>query len=78
MSHASQFHIYGRWVDPISSRPFNVIDPATEKTIDVLALGSAANVDRAVTAERAALPSFPRQEHGGFQHRPLTGDLFYG
>ncbi|MBX3028275.1 aldehyde dehydrogenase family protein [bacterium] len=60
MSHALQFYIDGRWVDPITPRTLAVIDPATEEAIAQISLGSAADVDRAVAAARAAFESFSR------------------
>ena len=58
MSHAQHFYIDGAWVDPLSSETLDVINPATEQPIATIALGGAADVDRAVTAARAALPAF--------------------
>jgi acyl-CoA reductase-like NAD-dependent aldehyde dehydrogenase/cation diffusion facilitator CzcD-associated flavoprotein CzcO/acetyl esterase/lipase len=54
MEHARQFYIGGRWVDPAGSRTSPVVDPATEQTIDTIALGEAADVDAAVAAARGA------------------------
>jgi aldehyde dehydrogenase (NAD+) len=58
MSHTRQFYIDGQWVDPISARPFDVINPATEEMAATINLGSAADVDRAVKAAKAAFPDY--------------------
>ena len=54
MSHALQFYIDGQWVDPLTPHTLDVINPATEEPIGRISLGSAADVDRAVAAARAA------------------------
>ncbi|MFP5462139.1 MAG: aldehyde dehydrogenase family protein [Gammaproteobacteria bacterium] len=54
-----KFYINGEWVDPVdSSRTLDVINPATEASAGRISMGSAADVDRAVKAARAAFPSF--------------------
>lgn len=58
MEHAHQFYIGGQWVDPIEPRTLEVIDPSTEEPCGSIAIGSAADVDRAVTAARRAFASF--------------------
>jgi aldehyde dehydrogenase (NAD+) len=55
-----QFYIDGRWVDPVTSQEFKVINPATEEVAGVISMGSAADVDRAVAAARRAFESFSR------------------
>jgi len=52
------FYIGGRWVR--SSRPdtIPVIAPATEESIAEIAMGTAADVDRAAAAARAAFPAY--------------------
>jgi len=59
-ANASKFYIDGNWVDPRSSQPLDVVNPATEKPIATIALGDTADVDRAVTAARKAFESFAR------------------
>jgi aldehyde dehydrogenase (NAD+) len=54
----TKFYIDGTWVDPVSSQLFDVVNPATEEIAGQISLGSAADVDRAVKAARAAFPSF--------------------
>ncbi len=53
-----KFYINGEWIDPIRPNDFAVINPATEKPIGTISLGSADDVDRAVTSARAAFASF--------------------
>ncbi|MFC0400648.1 aldehyde dehydrogenase family protein [Paraburkholderia rhizosphaerae] len=58
MSRVGQFYIDGKWVAPLAPDWFDLIDPATEVRFDQLALGNAADVDRAVAAARRAFPSY--------------------
>lgn len=58
MLDLQQFYIHGQWLDPLESRTQQVINPATEQPIATISLGSAADVDRAVTAARAAFDHF--------------------
>ena len=58
MSHNLQFYIDGEWVDPVSPRTLDVINPATEQPFTQIAIGTAADVDRAVSAARRAFESF--------------------
>jgi aldehyde dehydrogenase (NAD+) len=53
-----KFLIDGQWVDPAERRTMDVINPATEKVCGRIALGSAADVDKAVRAARRAFESF--------------------
>ena len=39
-----QFYIDGKWVDPIEPRALEVIDPATEKPVGQISMGTAADV----------------------------------
>ncbi len=58
MPNATKFYIDGAWVDPISSRTLEVIDPSTEKPVATVALADQADVDRAVAAAKRAFESF--------------------
>ncbi|MFO1502603.1 MAG: aldehyde dehydrogenase family protein [Steroidobacteraceae bacterium] len=58
MTDTTLFYIDGKWVAPVTPRLLDVQNPATEKTIARISLGSQADVDRAVTAARAAFESF--------------------
>lgn len=53
-----QFYIDGKWVDPVTPHPFDVINPATEEVCGRISLGSAADVDIAVAAARRAFESY--------------------
>jgi aldehyde dehydrogenase (NAD+) len=53
-----KFYINGAWVDPITPRKLAVINPATEEVCGHVSNGSAADVDKAVTAARAAFETF--------------------
>jgi aldehyde dehydrogenase (NAD+) len=55
-----KFYIDGEWVEPAAPKPLDVINPATEQVCGRISLGSAADVDRAVKAARAAFPSYSR------------------
>ena len=65
MSHDLQFYIDGAWVDPIAPKTLDVIDPSTEEAFAKIAMGSAADVDRAVAAAKAAFPAFSRTSRAG-------------
>ncbi len=60
MSHNLQFYIDGGWVDPVTPNRLKVIDPSTEEPFTETSAGSAADVDKAVAAARAAFPGFAR------------------
>jgi len=53
-----QFYIDGRWVDPAEPKTAEVINPATEAVSGTIALGSPADVDKAVAAARKAFGSW--------------------
>ncbi len=56
--HQQQFYIGGQWVEPSSAARREVINPATEAPAGMIAMGAAADVDRAVAAAKAAFPAF--------------------
>ncbi len=58
MYNFSEFYIGGEWVEPAQPRSLAVTDPASEQQIGTISLGTAADVDRAVAAARAAFPAF--------------------
>ena len=60
MEHARQFFVDGVWTDPAVPALLDVIDPSTEEPFTKIAVGGAADVDRAVAAARAAFPAFAR------------------
>src|SRR5260221_13791333 len=77
MSREKQFFIDGGRVDPLGSEVLEVIDPATEEAFAEIAMGNEADVDRAVAAAKAAVPSFAlatKQDRRGLLRRAL--DLY--
>ncbi len=58
MSHNLKFFIDGTWVDPVTPRTTDVINPATEEAFTKISMGSAADVDIAVAAARRAFPAW--------------------
>ena len=59
MNALNLFYIDGRWVEPVGdSQRLDVVDPSTEQQVATLALGSEADVDRAIVAARQAFASF--------------------
>ena len=46
------FYIDGAWVKPLGSETLPVIDPATERTVATISLGTVADLDLAVVAAR--------------------------
>ncbi len=53
-----QFYIDGRWVDPVSPKTLDVVNPATEEVYGRISIGSAADVDKAVAAAVRAFDTF--------------------
>ena len=53
-----KFYINGAWVDPATPKTLAVINPATEQAAGHISMGSAADVDKAVRAARAAFASY--------------------
>jgi aldehyde dehydrogenase (NAD+) len=58
MREMLQFFIDGQWVDPVTPRQIDVINPATEEPCGRISLGSAADVDLAVAAAKRAETSY--------------------
>ena len=58
MVNRLQFYIDGAWVDPAVKKTMPVVNPATEEPLYDVALGSAADVDKAVAAARRAFETF--------------------
>jgi aldehyde dehydrogenase (NAD+) len=68
------FYINGAWVKPLVAKTLEVINPATERAYTKISLGSAADVDRAVAAAKAAFPAFSlttREERLGYLRKIL-------
>jgi len=57
--HPDQLFIGGRWVSPASAEKIRVISPLTEEEVATVAAATAADMDRAVEAARAAFESGP-------------------
>src|SRR5262249_15904295 len=53
-----KFYIDGKWQDPVSTKTLRVINPANEEPLYEIAVGSKADVDKAVVAARRAFESF--------------------
>ena len=53
-----KFYINGAWVDPVAPKTLDVINPATEAVAGRISMGSAADVDKAVKAARAAFETW--------------------
>ena len=53
-----KFYIDGEWVSPTGAKTMAVVNPATEEALYDVALGSAADVDKAVAAAHAAFDGF--------------------
>ncbi|KAB7578947.1 aldehyde dehydrogenase family protein [Verminephrobacter eiseniae] len=64
MRNYLKFYIDGNWVDPVTARSIDVINPATEASAGRISVGSAEDVDRAVKAARAAFPRFSQTSVG--------------
>ena len=60
MQERLQFYIDGKWVDPVTPKTIDVINPATEEAFARISLGSKADVDKAVAAARKAFETFSR------------------
>jgi len=58
MYRTDSFYIDGQWVAPIDRQCFELVNPATEVAYGKLAMGSKADVDKAVAAARKALPEY--------------------
>ncbi|GAA4555506.1 aldehyde dehydrogenase family protein [Pseudonocardia xishanensis] len=58
VGHTHEFYIDGAWSTPLAPTEIDVINPATERTVATVALGSAADVDAAVVAAKRAFTTF--------------------
>ena len=55
---AMQFYIDGAWVDPVVKKSTPVVNPATEEAMYEVALGSKADLDKAVAAAKRAFVTY--------------------
>ena len=53
-----KFYINGEWVDPVTPKTLDVVNPATEEVCGTIAAGSAADVDKAVAAATEAFKTY--------------------
>lgn len=58
MRNELKHFINGEWVESTGSKTEEVINPATEEVIGKISMGTKEDLDKAVEAARAALPSF--------------------
>lgn len=58
MKDCRQFYVNGEWVNPVKAHDLEVIDPASERPIATISLGSSDDVDHAVAAARKAFPPY--------------------
>jgi len=58
MREMLQFYIDGKWVDPVTPNKLDVINPATEEVCGHISIGSAADVDLAVSAAKRAFEQY--------------------
>ena len=74
MIDRQEFYIDGEWVAPLGAKTMPVVNPATEEAMYHVALGSEADVDKAVAAARAAFEAFSttsRQERVALLERVI-------
>ena len=64
MADQLKFYINGEWVDPVTPRTHDVINPATEEPVAKISLGSSADVDKAVAAARGVRDVLADQPRG--------------
>ena len=58
MRDYSKFYIDGKWVDPVTPKSLDVINPANEEVAGKISMGSEADVDLAVKAAQRAFESY--------------------
>src|SRR5690606_6605850 len=58
MGDCLEFYIDGAWVAPRGGDTRDIIDPATERVVGQVAMGSEADLDAAVAAARRAFPPY--------------------
>jgi len=60
MREYMKFYIDGKWVDPVTPKSLDVINPATEEVAGRISAGSAADVDKAVAAAKKAFETYSK------------------
>lgn len=68
MVNRLKFYINGAWVDPVITKTMPLINPASAQQMFDVALGSKADVDKAVIASRLAFEDFSNSSR---EHRIL-------
>ena len=58
MRDYSKFYIDGQWVDPVTPKSLDVINPANEEVAGKISMGSEADVDKAVKAAQKAFETY--------------------
>jgi aldehyde dehydrogenase (NAD+) len=58
MLRKTDFYIDGKWIAPVVAKELEVINPADEQAFAVISLGSAPDVDKAVSAARKAFTTW--------------------
>ena len=74
IAHPDKFFIGGQWVEPSTSKVFDLISPVTEEAFMTVAAAAEADMDRAVAAARHAFdhgpwPQLSPQERAGYLRR---------
>ena len=77
MKEALQFYINGEWVDPVTPKTMDVIDPSTEEAIGRISLGSAEDVDKGRSRRRRP-PSSPSHRPAREERVELLGRIVAG
>src|ERR1700761_895187 len=60
MREYMKFYIDGEWVDPVTAKSLDVINPADESVAGHISIGAAADVDKAAKAARKAFETWGR------------------
>ncbi|HEY2710278.1 MAG TPA: aldehyde dehydrogenase family protein [Caulobacteraceae bacterium] len=58
MREYMKFYIDGQWVDPVTAKSLDVINPANEEVAGRISAGAAADVDKAVAAAKKAFVTY--------------------
>ena len=65
MRNTSKIYIGGQWVQSLCTKTLEVINPATEKVIATIALGTQEDVNNAISAANAAFDGFASTSREG-------------
>ena len=60
MIQKTDFYINGEWIAPIEANKFSVINPANETAFATISLGSVSDLNKAVSAAKAAFLNWSR------------------